>query len=202
MNKFIRQVSPVTENQIIPGRPIYEIFQPVSYKIENRLGNESQLIEMIARCNQVGVRVYVDVVLNHMAREMNASTGMIGTAGSVAYRRTFPGVPYFDKEFHRPCGILHYYDAHVVRNCDLYGLPDLDQSNESVRHKLVTFMNRLIAMGVAGFRIGSAKYMWPNDLKIIYRAVDNVSVAHGFAEGQRPFFYQEVLDIGEEPISK
>lgn len=186
----------------MPERPYYEIYQPVSYKINNRLGNERQLIDMIARCNQVGIRVYVDVILNHMAKEQNGTTAMLGTAGSVAYRRTFPAVPYFPNEFHRSCVIEHFLDAHFVRNCDLYGLPDLDQSIKSVRRKMVAYMNRLIGMGVAGFRIGTVKHMWPNDLKAIYGAVKNVSVAHGFQAEQRPFFYQEVVDIGLEPVSK
>lgn len=39
-----------------------------------------------------------------------------------------------------------------VRNCELVGLKDLDQSNEHVRRMIVNFMNELIDLGVAGFR--------------------------------------------------
>jgi hypothetical protein len=39
-----------------------------------------------------------------------------------------------------------------VRNCEMAGLKDLDQSLEHVRKMAVDFMNTLIGHGVAGFR--------------------------------------------------
>ena len=60
------QVSPVNEHASLPNHPWYELYQPVSYKIETRSGNEAQFRDMVARCNKVGVRIYVDVVMNHM----------------------------------------------------------------------------------------------------------------------------------------
>jgi len=39
--------------------------------------------------------------------------------------------------------------------------------------------------------------MWPSDLQYIYSHVNNLSVQHGFAPGTRPFFYQEVIDLGK-----
>ncbi|CAF1664604.1 unnamed protein product, partial [Didymodactylos carnosus] len=40
-----------------------------------------------------------------------------------------------------------------VRNCRLVGLPDLLVGKEYVRSKIVDFLNHLIDIGVAGFRI-------------------------------------------------
>lgn len=158
-------LSPVSENLVLPNRPWYERYQPMSYSIASRSGNESQLIDTIKRCNNSGVRIYIDVVLNHMAGE---ATTMIGTAGATAVfaNRSYPNVPYVSTDFHRPCKIVHFRDAHIVRNCALYNLPDLDQSLESVRQRISDFLNRLVGMGVAGFRVGSCKHMWPNDLKV------------------------------------
>ena len=39
-----------------------------------------------------------------------------------------------------------------VRNCELDGLHDLNQGTEYVRQKIIEFLNRLIDIGVAGFR--------------------------------------------------
>jgi len=39
-----------------------------------------------------------------------------------------------------------------VRNCELVGLHDLDQSLVYVRQKIIEFLNRLIDIGIAGFR--------------------------------------------------
>lgn len=168
----------------------------------SRSGNESEFIDMTKRCNAVGVRVFVDIVMNHMAKDLPNDIQTIGTAGSVAYNRTYPSVPYEASDFHRPCSIDHYFDAHIVRNCDLFGLPDLDQSISSVRKKIIDFLNRLIEIGVAGFRIGASKHMWPNDLKQIYGNLINVSTDIGLPTDRRPFIYQDVFDIGVEPLSK
>lgn len=80
-------------------------------------------------------------------------------------------------------------------------MPDLDQSNEWVRQKIVDFMNKLISFGVAGFRIDAAKHMWPVDLSTIYSRLNNIR-ADIFRAKSRPFIYQEVIDLGGEAIKK
>ncbi|CAF1653786.1 unnamed protein product, partial [Didymodactylos carnosus] len=49
------QVSPPNEHAHLPGRPWYERYQPVSYKLNSRSGTEEQFINMVNRCNTVGV---------------------------------------------------------------------------------------------------------------------------------------------------
>jgi alpha-amylase len=39
-----------------------------------------------------------------------------------------------------------------VRNCELNGLKDLNQGSTHVRQMILGYMNRLIDLGVAGFR--------------------------------------------------
>ena len=60
------QLSPINEHAVLDRRPWYELYQPVSYRIQSRSGNEAQFKNMVQRCNKVGVRIYVDIVLNHM----------------------------------------------------------------------------------------------------------------------------------------
>jgi len=60
------QLSPVNENAVLDKRPWYERYQPVSYKLVTRSGNEEQFANMVDKCNKAGVRIYVDIVLNHM----------------------------------------------------------------------------------------------------------------------------------------
>ena len=50
------QISPPSENVIIPDRPWYERYQPMSYKIQTRSGSEAEFLDMSQRCNKVGVR--------------------------------------------------------------------------------------------------------------------------------------------------
>lgn len=71
------QVSPVTENRVEPGRPWWERYQPVSYGLTTRSGNEQQFTNMVKRCKDVGVNIYVDIVFNHMTAADGAGTGGI-----------------------------------------------------------------------------------------------------------------------------
>ncbi|XP_055587960.1 alpha-amylase 1-like [Uranotaenia lowii] len=196
------QVSPPTENSIVtqPMRPWYERYQPISYRLATRSGDEQQFAAMVRRCNAVGVRIYVDLVINHMA----GTTANGGTGGSEGNSGTmqFPAVPYATNDFHKPCAINDYNNAWEVRNCQLVGLPDLDHSLEWVRGRIVDLMNKLVDSGVAGFRVDAVKHMWPQDLKVIYSRVKNLNRSHGFRAGARPFITQEVIDLGGEAVSK
>lgn len=42
--------------------------------------------------------------------------------------------------------------------------------------------------------------MWPEEIHAILSKVDNLHTDFGFPEGSRPFIYQEVIDMGNEPI--
>ncbi len=72
-------------------------------------------------------------------------------------------------------GIDNYNDPEQVRNCKLVGLPDLTLSKDYVSDKVAEYMNRLIDLGVAGFRIDAAKHMWPNDLNNLINKLKNLS---------------------------
>lgn len=180
------QVSPVNENAIIENRPWFERYQPISYNLVTRSGNEADFKDMVRRCNTVGVHIYVDVLLNHMGVGDN-SASVIGTGGSKANvpERSYPAVPYVRDNFHPSCAINNYNDPYQVRNCELVGLPDLNQTKEEVRGKLVTFLNHLVDCGVAGFRIDAAKHMWPEDLRVRNRVCneDLLNIVH-------PFFFR------------
>jgi alpha-amylase len=45
--------------------PWYFMYQPVSYKLDGRMGTREELVSLINTCRSKGVRIYVDVVLNH-----------------------------------------------------------------------------------------------------------------------------------------
>nr|AAW66432.1 Amyrel [Scaptodrosophila finitima] len=196
------QVSPVNENIISAGRPWWERYQPISYKLTTRSGTEVQFASMVRRCNDVGVRVYVDVLLNHMSGDFEGTA--IGTGGSVAEpsSKSFPGVPYTAEDFHPSCEIYDWNDRFQVQQCELVGLKDLDQSRSWVRTQLVGFLDHLVDLGVAGFRVDAAKHMAASDLAVIYSSVRNLNTDHGFPNNARPFIYQEVIDHGHETVSR
>ncbi|KAL3280417.1 hypothetical protein HHI36_017899 [Cryptolaemus montrouzieri] len=197
------QISPPSENLVIHldsvGRPWYERYQPTSYQIISRSGNLDEFKEMTRRCNNVGVRIYPDIIINHMT-----SGDGVGIDGSTATASTksYPAVPYTWDNFHDTCSITNYNDATMVRNCELVGLKDLNQGYEYVRGKIVDYLNNLIDMGVGGFRVDAAKHIWPSDLNVIYSRLNNLNTDFGFAENSRPLIYQEVSDYGGEAVKR
>ncbi|XP_047533014.1 alpha-amylase 1-like [Vanessa atalanta] len=201
------QISPPNENLVIwsKNRPWWERYQPISYRLITRSGNENQFANMVRRCNNAGVRIYVDAIINHMTGTWNEN---VGTGGSTANFGNwhYPGVPYGRNDFNWPHCVISGNDynccADRVRNCELSGLKDLNQGSEYVRQRIVNFMNHLISLGVAGFRIDAAKHMWPRDLSVIYSRLHNLNTAHGFPSGARPYIFQEVIDLGGEAISR
>lgn len=131
-----------------------------------------------------------------------------GTGGSPynGGTKTFP--EYSAQDFNGPdkCptasgDIENYNDPIQVRNCNLVSLTDLNHSKEYVRSHIANLLNRLIAMGVAGFRVDAAKHMWPSDMNDIFTRLNNLNTSHGFAPNSRPFIFQEVIDLSDsEPI--
>ncbi|XP_077256834.1 alpha-amylase 4N-like [Temnothorax americanus] len=196
------QVSPMQENVIVGSRPWWERYQPISYKWYTRSGTPDEFREMVRRCNNAGVRIYVDVVFNHMTGDHANANGTGGTTADT-HVFSYPGVPYSQYDFHYPpCAINNYQDPANVRNCELVGLHDLDQSKEYVREKIVNFLNEAVDAGVAGFRVDAAKHMWPEDLKTIFSRLKNLNPEHHFPSDARPYIVQEVIDYGGEAISK
>ncbi|CAB3396780.1 unnamed protein product [Caenorhabditis bovis] len=208
------QVSPPNEHIVLYQNndvPWWVRYQPVSYKLQSRSGNEAEFKEMVERCNKVGVRIIVDVVMNHMVGigEKNGVNGVKGSAGSDFDGRhgvqTFPGVPYTLDDFNNPkCdkdigGSDYQKSAEHVKNCRLVGLLDLNQGSSSVRAKIVAYLNKLVDYGVAGFRHDASKHMWPDDILAILNSVKDLRVDI-FGANQRPFAVHEVIDRGGEAV--
>lgn len=187
------QISPPNENflETINNRPWSERYQPMSYKLITRSGTEASFADMTRRCNAVGVRIYPDIVVNHMS----GMTG-VGTGGSYGNAETgdFPGVPYVPADFNSPRCTMDWNNPPTLRDCEIYGLRDLNQTRESVRGPIVDYLNHLIDLGVAGFRVDIMKHMWPQDIEVIWGRLKNLNVNFGFAANSRPFIVGEVYD--------
>jgi len=53
---FAFQVSPIQENLVKAGRPLYEMNQVISYRIITRSADETAFRDIVRLCNIVGVR--------------------------------------------------------------------------------------------------------------------------------------------------
>jgi len=204
------QVSPPMEHVKLsdnnPPYPWWERYQPISYKLYSRSGTEAEFIDMVHRCNAVGVRIYVDAVVNHMSGMGRSGTGDGGSSYN-ADQLSFPGVPFSASDFtpRSMCpsssgNIENYNDVNQVRNCYLVGLTDLYGGTDYVRDKVAGYFNQLTAIGVAGIRIDAAKHMWPADISNMLSRLIDLPTDQGFAPGSKMFVFQEVIDQGGEPI--
>ncbi|KAJ8274425.1 hypothetical protein COCON_G00090500 [Conger conger] len=203
------QISPPTESIVLsnPWRPWWERYQPISYNLCSRSGSEQELRDMVTRCNNVGVNIYVDVVINHMCGA-SGGEGKHSSCGTYfnAHKPDFPSVPYSSWDFNNDkCktssgNIESYHDIFQVRDCRLVSLLDLNLQKDYVRGKVAEYMNTLIDMGVAGFRVDACKHMWPGDLKAVYSQLHSLNTTW-FHSNSQPFIYQEVIDLGGEPIT-
>lgn len=142
-------------------------YQPVSYRLDSRLGTRDQLAAMVTACHTAGVKVYTDAVVNHMTGK---DAPGVGWAGSSYSHYDYPGL-YSDAagDFHH-CGltpgddIVSYKDATQVRTCELSNLADLATEKPQVRQKIAAYLADLVSLGVDGFRVDAAKHMAPEDI--------------------------------------
>jgi alpha-amylase len=188
------EVSPASEQ--IQGSQWWTSYQPVSYKIAGRLGNESAFQHMVSTCHGAGVKVVADAVINHMTA--GAGTGTGGTAYS---KYNYPGL-YQDQDFHTcRSAISNYGDRADVQNCELVGLADLDTGSDHVRGTIAGYLNHLISLGVDGFRIDAAKHMAEADLAAIKAKLSNPGiywaqeVIYGAGEAVQPGEYVTTGDV-------
>jgi alpha-amylase len=181
------QISPAAEHVRAPGNPWWQRYQVASYRVESRSGTRAELANMVQRCKAVGVDIYADVIINHMA-----SGNGTGFAGSAYQHYVYPGI-YQDQDFHHCAGdgdIHDYQNRFEVQNCELVDLADLNTGSDFVRGKIAGYMQDLVNLGVAGFRIDAAKHVPAADIANI---ISRVSGA--------PYVFQEVIDLGGEPIT-
>ncbi|MUL40925.1 hypothetical protein FZ103_06950 [Streptomonospora sp. PA3] len=188
------QVSPPQEHVVLEGEgyPWWQDYQPVSYSIDNtRRGTRAEFADMVARCRDAGVKIYVDAVINHMTGTGSVGAGP-GSAGHTYEKYSYPHVPYGDGDF-SDCrtDISDWNDPQQVHDCELLALSDLDTGSEHVRGTIAGYLNDLVGLGVAGFRIDAAKHMPAEDLEAIFARLDDVPVFGG-----RPYIFQEVLEGG------
>jgi alpha-amylase len=188
------QVSSPAENHVVVGRPWWERYQPVSYTLQTRSGSREEFSDMVTRCGQAGVDVYVDAVINHMTDSdlLHSEYGMTGTgtAGTEFSSFNYPGLYSFD-DFHH-CGLTEnddiwdFNDLTQLRECELVDLADLDTGSAHVRSVLAGYLADLQSLGVAGIRIDAALHMEPSDIRAI---LDEA--------GFRGYVYQEVSQAAQ-----
>jgi len=195
------QVSPPQEH--IYGSAWWTRYQPVSYKIISRSGNETQFKSMISRCASAGVSIVVDSVINHMAG--GSGTGIGGTTfGSRAYSGLYSAndLHHNSNDLYHNCQVSNYKDKYNVQYCDLSGLPDLMTSSDYVQGKIADYINNMISMGIKGIRIDAAKHQDANEMAGITKRLPSgfyigQEVIGAAGEAVQPSMYYSLGQVSE-----
>lgn len=156
-------------------------YQPIDlFKIEGPLGHEGQLKSLIAAAHRKGLKVLVDVVVNHVA--------------DPSYNGNSLDFPQFDHDdFHDPDGrrcISDFRDRHQVTQfwlCDPnlnHHLPDLKTQSSKVREVHKNVFRWLSAMGVDGYRIDAVKHVEPEYFADVVPAIANGKFVYGEVIGE------------------
>lgn len=184
------QISPPTA--AMNGVNWYDIYQPVDYtSFTSKMGNLTEFQSMITACHNAGVRVYVDVVANHLSAATGTATnGASFSASSLTYPR------FSASDFHANCAIQDADygspgNRNSITNCRLVGLPDLNTGSTYVQTQIKNYLTSLINMGVDGFRFDAAKHIAQADLQAIYNGVAHTSLA-----GEPLWVTQEIIPDG------
>lgn len=167
----------------------WDVYQPVNFtSLQSNMGSEAEFQAMVNTCHAAKVRIYVDVVVNHLAAGAGTATnGSTYNAASLTY-------PNFSApDFHNACDIQgsdYGYPGNrwSVINCRLVGLPDLATNGSYVQGQARNFLNKLVAMGVDGIRFDAAKHMQPSDIAAILNGTNRTTTS-----GEALWITQEVI---------
>lgn len=119
-------------------------YQPTNYQIGNyQLGTREQFIEMCNEAHKYGVKVIVDVVINHM---------------TVKWDEIDPA--WQDESlFHGNTEISDWNNRYDVTQNALLSLWDLNTQSKEVQNKLKAYLDDCISCGADGFRYDAAKHV-------------------------------------------
>lgn len=169
------EVSPPQES--IQGTQWWTSYQPVSYKLDSKLGTEAEFASMIKQCSAAGVNVIADVVLNQTTGSDVAKGEQAGVAGSKYNGSTgdYPGFAtkqYPDgitaADFHS-CdkNISNYTNQQEVQECRLSSMWDFNSESEKVQDIQSDYLVKLWNLGVRGFRMDAVKHIHTDSMKAI-----------------------------------
>lgn len=200
------EVSPPQET--ITGTQWWTSYQPVSYKLDSKLGTEAEFKHMIEQCDAAGVGIIADVVLNQTTGASTKNEVHKGVAGTKYNPGTgdYPGFTGNDSQY--PEGvhqddfhdysngkaITNYQDQQEVQEGRLNGMWDFDTSSKKVQDIQSDYLAKLYRLGVRGFRMDATKHINSDDMTAIK---EQMATKIG-VPAKDIFWIQEVIGNGSE----
>ena len=143
------QISPLQNTKDDYSKEWWMLYQPINFKLGNRLGNKDSLRRLCSEASRNGLIIVADAVINHLGSENNM--------GSLIPH------PNCDRDilsnpscFKERRNIENWNDRYQVTHYCM-SLPGLNPSNKLVQQKIIDMLNEYIDLGVQGFRFDAAK---------------------------------------------
>ncbi|MDP4146653.1 MAG: alpha-amylase family protein, partial [Bacillota bacterium] len=148
------QVSPAqgTKDPTTDPTKWWMLYQPTNQSVGNaQLGSESDFKALCSAAHSYGIKVIVDVVMNHVANNGNAD-------------QWDPAVdPKFQNSslYHNQGQCSNWSSRPDITQKGI-GMPDLNTQNSTVQSYALSYLNQLVADGADGFRYDAAKHIETN----------------------------------------
>lgn len=137
------------------------------YEIDEDFGTMEDLQELIDLCHERGVKIIIDLPINH-----TSSSNSMYTSFVLAHRQEDTENAYYDfysyytegetapagKTYSAIAGTDIYYECNFSTD-----MPELNFDNEAVREEVLNIASYYLEMGIDGFRFDAAKYIYYGD---------------------------------------
>ena len=131
------------------------------YEIDPKFGTMEDLKELVELCHSRNVKIILDLVINHTARNNEWFRGF-----AAAHKDGNTEDPYYDfytwttepqsgRTFYTIPGAQDYYEGNFSGE-----MPELNFENEAVCQAIVDVAKYYLDLGVDGFRFDAAKYIY------------------------------------------
>ena len=139
------------------------------YTIDPKFGSQKDLDDLIALCHQRGVKIILDMVINHTAKDCPWFK-----AFTEAHKKGDTSDPYYNfysyytKGQSAPSGraFAPLSGTDIYYECNFYdGMPELNFDEPAVREEVLKISRYYLDKRVDGFRYDAAKYVYYGDHK-------------------------------------
>ena len=131
------------------------------YEIDPKFGTMDDLRELVELCHQRGVKLILDLVINHSAtnnswfQEFKKAHQAGDTENEYYDFYSWSAEPASGKTWAPIAGTDHYYECNFSTS-----MPELNYENEAVCQAMVDVAAYYLDMGLDGFRFDAAKYIY------------------------------------------
>ncbi len=139
-------------------------YDVTDYRLVNPdYGDEAALKALLAACEQRGIRVVLDLVLNHTSSDHFWFVAAAASAAQGGVERDFYVWRDANPGWQRPFGgggdVWHERGGQFYYGLFWQGMPDLNFRNQAVRDAIIDVGEHWLERGVSGYRLDAVRYL-------------------------------------------